>query len=281
MAFEALARSMASGGGPAPAAPRARSRRLITAMSIVVHGVAVVAAVAYSYWHIEELSPPTVTVTFVTAAPPTPPPPPAPLGGGAGSPAARRRPPSPPKVNPVPRPSTPEPPKLVAPTVEPPPAPPPPHPVPAESPVAEQPGPAGPGVAGGSKAGVVGGVSGGIPGGTPGGTVGGTGAGPPSAAPVGARFLPPQMGAAQKLSGPEPDFPAVLRATAGMKYGVRAKVCVGTAGSVDGVLILKHGPPMLDASVTSAVKTWRFRPLVANGTPVPFCYFANFDFGSS
>jgi outer membrane biosynthesis protein TonB len=110
--------------------------------------------------------------------------------------------------------------------------------------------------------------------------VGGTAAGPPSAAPVGARFLPPQMGAAQKLSGPDPDFPAVLRTTAGMKYSVKAKVCVGLGGSVDGVVILKHGPPMLDGSVTSAVKTWRFRPLVANGTPVPFCYFANFDFGS-
>jgi protein TonB len=129
---------------------------------------------------------------------------------------------------------------------------------------------------GGVKAGVVGGVSGGIPG----GTLGGTGAGPPSAAPVGARFLPPQMGAAQKLSGPDPDFPAVLRATAGMKYSVKAKVCVGTSGSVDGVVILKHGPPMLDGSVSAAVKAWRFRPLVANGTPVPFCYFANFDFGS-
>jgi outer membrane biosynthesis protein TonB len=113
-----------------------------------------------------------------------------------------------------------------------------------------------------------------------GGTVGGTGAGPPRAAPVGARFLPPQMGAAQKLSGLDPDFPAVLRTTAGMKYSVKAKVCVGVGGSVGGVVILKHGPPMLDASVTSMVKTWRFRPLVANGTPVPFCYFANFDFGA-
>ena len=32
--------------------------------------------------------------------------------------------------------------------------------------------------------------------------------------------------------------------------------------------------------VLSTVKSWRFRPCMANDTPVPFCYPATFEFKS-
>ena len=42
----------------------------------------------------------------------------------------------------------------------------------------------------------------------------------------------------------------------------------------------KRADPTLDNNVVAKVKTWRFRPLMANGTPVPFCYFGRFEFKS-
>jgi len=123
------------------------------------------------------------------------------------------------------------------------------------------------------------GVADGVKGGLAGGVSGGTGIIRAPSAPLATKFLPPQIGAQQKLSGADPDFPATLR-TAGSRYQVKAKVCVGTSGAVDTVVVLKHAHPTLDSNVVSTVKTWRFRPLMANGNPLPFCYFANFDFSS-
>jgi outer membrane biosynthesis protein TonB len=120
--------------------------------------------------------------------------------------------------------------------------------------------------------GVKGGVAGGVVGGNP------TGTGPAAAAPS-SKFLPPQMGAQQKLSGADPRFPPALR-TPGARFRVQVKVCVGGSGAVDSVILMKRAHPMLDGNVVNEVKTWRFRPLMANGTAVPFCYFANFDFSS-
>ena len=281
----AFAGALISGHSAADRAPHGRGRRLTTLLSVLLHGGAVVAAVAYSYWHVEELTPPTVTVTFVAAAAPPPPPPPLPLGGGSGAPAARRRPPAPrpvPVVRPpdLAPPRTPheEPPPVVAPPVVAPPAveaaprhDPTPAPAAATA-AAPRPGPAGVGV----PDGVLGGVAGGVRGGAQGGAVSGAGTGAPSAAP---RFLPPLMARQQQLPGSYPVLPAVL-STPGARYDVKAKVCVGTTGVVDSVIILKHGPPVLDAVVLSSIKAWRFRPLSANGAPVPFCYFADLDFRS-
>jgi protein TonB len=262
--------SAAFGGLSRGDAFRQRSwRRLTVVISVTVHVAAGLAAVAYSFWHVEELSPPTVTVTFVSAAAaPPPPPPPPPLGGGAA-----------PKRPKVARPRT-EPAHPTQP-VEP-------HPIetPIKAPVVEAPkekpaeapstspaaASAGDGIGAGSKNGVAGGVKGGVAGGVVGGVVGA----PPKAA---AKFLPPQMGAQLKISGPDPDFPALLR-HAGASYLVMAKICVSVGGAVDNVTIQKHADPSLDANVASAVKGWRFRPATANGTPVPFCYFGRFEFKS-
>ncbi len=37
---------------------------------------------------------------------------------------------------------------------------------------------------------------------------------------------------------------------------------------------------LLDAGVLSTVKSWRFRPYMANATPIPFSYLATFEFKS-
>src|SRR5450432_3833139 len=55
--------------------PRSAARRLTYLLSGILHGAAVLIAVAYSFWHVEEVKPPAVTVTFISAAAAPPPPP--------------------------------------------------------------------------------------------------------------------------------------------------------------------------------------------------------------
>jgi len=265
--------------GPAafPARVRGRmpdrgARRVTIVVSVLVHALAALGAIAYSFWHIEEVTPARVSVTFVSAAalPPPPPPPPPPLGGEAAPATPKRRTPIRPKVETVRVPETPKPTPVIeapkVPVIE----------IPKTAPTPEPSGRAGDaagspnGVAGGVKGGVAGGVKGGVAGGTTGGTIG---------APVPPKFLAPQMSAQQKLSGADPDFPAFLR-RAGANYLVLAKICVGVSGAVETVTLQKRAEPTLDGNVMSTVKSWRFKPLTANGTPVPFCYFGRFEFKS-
>jgi protein TonB len=101
-----------------------------------------------------------------------------------------------------------------------------------------------------------------------GGTPGGTGQAP--------KFLPPNIGSAQKLAGDSPPFPPSLRRAGVLR--VLAKICVSPWGAVDRVTIMKGADPLLDDGVVATVKTWRFRPYTANGAPIPFCYPAMFEF---
>lgn len=247
------------------ARPR-RGRRLTYVLSLGLHVALIAAGVAYSFWHVEELSPPMLKVTFLSASPPPPPPPPPPPAGGGGP---KKKTPTP-KVKPTIVP--PKPPDIVQPRETPPPVKPPPEPAHDDDDDDDEPA----GVKGGVKGGVIGGTIGGAIGGTIGGTVGGAIGGTGTAPPV-ARFLPPNLGALQKISGADPAFPPALR-RAGTTYAVLAKICVSRTGTVDTVTILKKADPLLDANVVSAVKGWRFRPLMTNDTTVPFCYPATFQF---
>ena len=251
MAFEAYRSQTAT---------RSPRRRLTYALSLALHAALIAAGVAYSFWHVEELSPPNLRVTFMSASPPPPPPPP-PAGGGA----ARKKIAQKPKTAIVPT----KPPDIVQPRETPPPKP---EPKDDDDDDDDQPS----GVKGGAKDGVPGGKIGGTPGGTLGGTPGGTPGGT-VAAPVVAKLLPPNMGALQKISGADPAFPPALRKP-GSSYAVLAKICVSRTGDVESVTIMKKADPVLDANVISAVKGWRFRPLMANNTAVPFCYPATFQF---
>src|SRR5207249_450582 len=55
-------------------------RRVVIGIAALLHGALIAAGVVYSYWHVDELTPPTLRVTFISAAPPPPPPPPPPAG---------------------------------------------------------------------------------------------------------------------------------------------------------------------------------------------------------
>ncbi|HET6148580.1 MAG TPA: energy transducer TonB [Polyangia bacterium] len=245
------------------ARPR-RRRRLTFTVSVIVHAALLAGGVAYSFWRVEEISPPTVRVTFLSSAPPPPaPPPPPPAGGGDAAP--RKKNPTTPRTTLT---------TLVQPKIVPP---------KKEEPRDQPPDDDDPdqaiagGTKGGTKGGVIGGELGGVIGGTVGGTVGGVvggQAGPKAAAP---KMLAPQMGALQKQSGDDPDFPAVLRRS-GMVYVVLTKICVSRLGTVDSVSILKGTDPTLDNNVVSAVRGWRYRPLLADSNAVPFCYFGRFEF---
>ena len=129
------------------------------------------------------------------------------------------------------------------------------------------------GVEGGTIGGTIGGEIGGVKGGTIGGSIGGTA--PP--APVAAKFLPPNILESAKISGEQPAFPPSLR-RAGVDYVVQAKVCISKEGSVDSVTLVSKSDALLNESVVKMVKTWRFRPQMANNLPIPWCSFSRFVF---
>jgi protein TonB len=251
--------------------PRAQ-RRIAFTLVAFFHGVLITAGVAYSYWHIDELTPPTLRVTFMSAPPPPPPPPPPPAGGGSKPKkvAIKTKTPEPTIVQ--------KPTELVQPREK---------PVPVkkefrkhEDEVEDEDDDAPKGVKGGVKGGIAGGEEGGIVGGTVGGKPGGVIGGTPGGAgdgPVKARVLPPSLGAAQRLPCAEPLFPASLR-RAGSLYVVMTKICVSRAGVVDSVTLLKGADPLLDGGVVSSAKACRYTPLTVGGTTAPFCYIARYEF---
>ncbi len=229
------------------AKPR-KGRRLTYMLSLGFHAALLIVGVIYSFWQVEELSPPTVTVTIMAAPPPPPPPPP-----------PKKRSSTKPKVQPVtivqPRPN-----QIVQPKEEP-------------EPVEDDDG---------EDDGVEGGVEGGTPGGTVGGVIGGvvesTGpAAAPPPPPEPPKVLPPAVGAKQKLHAPDPELPEAFQRL-GTVYNVMVKICVSAAGTVSGVTVLKGADPLIDASTVNTVKSWKFTPFTINNNPVPFCYATRFVF---
>ncbi len=129
------------------------TRRVMFMVSFALHGALLCGAVFHSFWNVDELSPPAVTVTFISAmvAPPPPPPPPAAAARVEKAEKPRAKKP------------TPEPTAIVQPTPEPVVQPPEVKPEPAEATETAEAGPAeaAPGaVAGGVEGGVAGGVLG-------------------------------------------------------------------------------------------------------------------------
>jgi protein TonB len=228
-----------------------RARRVMVALSLVLHGGLVIAAVVYSFWHVDVLSPPTVTVTFLNNAPPAPPPPPPPKKKTA----TQTKPVTvkdilQPKANEIVQPKT----KQVEETKE------------------------DDGEEGGEEGGVAGGVVGGVIGGAP------PGAPPPSARPpapkpeeVAPKFLPPNIASQQLLTDPRTDpryrvaLPPAL-GSAGMRLWAMLKVCVSEVGDVSDVKIIKSMDATADSLLQAKIKTWRYKPVSIDGHAVRFCY---------
>jgi len=246
----------------AAAAPARGRRSLWYALSIGFHGALIAAGVAYSFWHIDELSPPVLRVTFMSAAPPPPPAAAAPAGGGATA-GVKPKKPIKPKAILETRAEIVQP-KEISKKED-----------PEDKPKTEDAHGEKDGVKDGVANGTANGIVDGTPGGKIGGKVGGTGTTAGSGPP---KFLPPNIGLAQKVSGDDPPFPPSLRKP-GAVYHVLAKVCVNTSGGVDKVTIMKSTESQLDSGVIDTLRSnWRFRPYLANAMPIPFCTIKDFEF---
>jgi periplasmic protein TonB len=227
-----------------------RWKRLIFVTSFAVHGVLLVAATAHSFWHVEELTSTSVTVTFLAAvvAPPPPPPPPA---------AAKQEP------KPVPK----KPRERPAPIVQPPPEPTQPTPAALPAPPAESE------EAKGDES-----EPAGEPGGVPGGVAGGIAPpGPPRpAAPPPPVNIAPNVGAAHRLTDLNdprfrPSLPPSINRPGMSVWGV-FRICVSANGQVEAVNMVKSADPLVDNDWMAKIRTWRYRPYSVDGRPVPFCH---------
>ncbi|SRR6266498_1603637 len=228
MAFEAI---LDQARGSAAAGPT-RRRRITLTVSLAVHAAALLVGIAWSFWQVDELPLPHVSVTLAGAPPPPPPPPSAQSG-------AKTKP----KVKPTPKVEA-----LVQPQE---------HPKPEKQQEEE-----GSGVEGGVKGGVQGGVVGGVVGAPVQNT------GPRMLTPqLGKGLLlidPNEEQYRVKLP------PALERS--GVSLYAIVRVCVSAQGAVTDVRVLKGAGPAIDPQIPSVLGRWRYRPFTLNGQPTPFCY---------
>jgi protein TonB len=223
--------------------PRLRRQATLT-ISVAVHAALVVVGIAYSLWHVEELSPPPMTVTLHLGALPPPPPPPPPLKKRSSTkPTTKTREKADLLVQPK-EPSKEERPKEEADEDE------------------------------GQDEGVAGGVAGGVTGGVVGGVIGGA-APPPPPKETGPKELL-QLPRDLLLIDPNDDeyrvkLPRGLDRS-GMKFTARLRICVSAQGAVTEVRVLKGADPAIDPQFPSVLGRWRYRPFTVDGRAVPFCY---------
>jgi periplasmic protein TonB len=118
----------------------------------------------------------------------------------------------------------------------------------------------------GVEGGVPGGVEGGVPGGVLGGIVGGVVSEAPPAARVvrlGGNLIAPKM-----VKKVPPEYPELAKA-ARLGAVIIMEAQVDTKGLVQSVNVLR-GHPLFDEAAMTAVKQWRYRPLLLNGEPTAF-----------
>jgi protein TonB len=212
--------------------PATTWRRVTYMFSLGLHAALLIVGAVYSFWHVEELSPPSVSVTFLAGAPPPPPPPPPPKRKKTETKIVKPTEIVQPKPN-----------QIVQPKEKP--------PEPEEE-----------------DDGVEGGVEGGVAGGTVGGEVGSTGNGPVMLPPnIGTGQRLTELRAGDPLT---PALPPQLN-RAGMTLWGLFKVCVSAQGTVSGVTIMKGADPLVDNEWIGKIKQWKYKPYTVSGRPVPFC----------
>lgn len=242
MAFEAILTQQTA---------RPRGRRLTLSVSLALHVVALTYGVVMSLWHVDELPLPAVHVTLASSAPPPPPPPPPPASRSS-------------ETKPKKKPFEPKPNVIVQPKEAPQP-----QPTQADEPAeADEPE----GQAGGEQGGVAGGVVGGVVGGTP---------PPPAPKDSGPKLVSAQVAKGQLLIDPnQPQYrvslPAML-ARGGLTYFAVLRVCVSAQGAVSGVQIVRPAGPAIDPQIPGVLARWRYRPLLLDGKPSPFCYMLKYE----
>jgi TonB family protein len=65
-----------------------------------------------------------------------------------------------------------------------------------------------------------------------------------------------------------------------MSFWAMVKVCVEPGGNVKEAKIVKGADALLDPEILSKVRTWRYKPYMVNGRPVPFCYMLRYVISS-
>jgi hypothetical protein len=251
MAFEAFLTQKQDHARPT------RWRRATVVLSLGLHGALLVAAAVYSFWRVDEVTPPAVTVTFLSGArvaPPPPPPAPPPVQQEPPKPKATVARPQQPKIAALVQPRTPT-------NDKPPP--------PSEEPAAES-------------------DEHGAQEGAPGGELGGTGVAavatvappppPPPPKPVEQQpvNLPPGVGTGQRITDINdprfrPSLPPTFSRAGAMFWGL-FRICVGADGNVKDVKVVKSADPSVDADWSRVIRTWQYRPFTIENRPVPFCH---------
>lgn len=230
----------------------------LVGFSVAVHLIVILAFVAQSFWAISKLAVPEAGVKVAVAPPPPPPPPPA---------AKRKKKKK--KVDKVrkPRPKeTTQPVKIEDPSeVDD-------DYVPDDSEDF--------GVEGGVEGGVAGGVPGGIPGGVPGGPP------PPPPAPkvedIAPKIVPQVALEQQRLSGekhivPSDEVKLQIKREGKTRVVTTVKMCLSSGGVVNKLTMLKSsGYPTYDQAIKATMRSWRYRPFMVNGKPVPVCTSVTF-----
>jgi protein TonB len=221
-----------------------------TAAQVLLVGLVIVVPLLFVT---HQLPAPPVMMAFVAAPPPPPPPPPP-----AAPASAAKTPPA--STTAAPTQST-----FVA---------------PIEAPASVAPEPPGE-----DAVGVPGGVEGGVPGGVVGGIVGGLPEAPPPPPPpppppqapkgpvrIGGQIQPPTL-----LHRVEPAYPP-MAVSAHLQGVVILEAIVDEGGIVKEVRVLRSVNPLLDKEALSAVRQWRYSPVVLNGIPVPFILSVSLSF---
>jgi len=224
-------------------------KRAVAIGSIVAHAGLAVGLIVYSVFHVEELPPPEVTLTFFNAPPPPPPPPPPPAGGGEKRKTSSTKPKIVPTKSALVQPTKPEDKKPVE---------------------KEDTG----GEPGGVVGGVVGGVAGGVVGGVIGGVVGGVGTAPPPPPPAAQKMVPSFVFQKDRIAAPEPHLPSDFtsrhpKETVSGAY----RICVDASGRVSEIAPVRSIQGADDAVMQQVRSGWIWKP-----QPLPLCTIHNFQF---
>lgn len=216
------------------------TRRALAGASVGLHVVAAIAIAIYSIFHVEEIAPPAVSLTFFSAPPPPPPPPP----------PARKKQTIEKKV-PQTQVVQVQNPKIVQPKQE-----------------EKKDEPEDDGEEGGQEGGQKGGQVGGTVGGQVGGTVGGTGT-DLNAKPTGAPKMVPMFTLmASVISAPDPHLTDEYK-SAHPQQTVKGmyKVCIAADGHVTDVTAMTAIPGMDETIIQQIKSTWKYKP-----QPLPVCF---------
>ncbi len=93
----------------------------------------------------------------------------------------------------------------------------------------------------------------------------------PASVPPPPKWIDADLAKELRTHDPLPRLPPAMRA-ASVNYVVLFEICVSREGTVTDVTVPgARNDPLVDA-LRATVRTWRYRPLVVNGSAVPFCH---------